>query len=142
MSRYEFMVIPAPVTARKLTGLTKDQDRFCATITDVMTDMGLAGWDFVGAETLPVHERRMFVLSKRAEKSCLVFRREIERLIDPKPVERTQKVTPKRVARQEVVDRVKSGERRITLVAPSEAPEAEAADDDAPARDDTIARLA
>lgn len=84
MSSYEFQVVPAPERAMAATNLTKNQDQYCMTVTDILTDMGLAGWDFVGAETLPVRERRMFIFSRQSQKSCLVFRREIKKLAEPK----------------------------------------------------------
>ncbi|MBF9030782.1 hypothetical protein HKCCE3408_10300 [Rhodobacterales bacterium HKCCE3408] len=115
MSRYEFKVLPAPKRPRKLTGLEKDQDKFCATLTDVMTDMGLDGWEFVSAQTLPYEERRFGLFRRVGSKPCLVFRREIERLDQAE-----QKVAPKRIARAHVVSRVNGGARRITLSDPAE----------------------
>lgn len=122
---YEFQVVPAPERVRKLTDLTKDQDRFCATVTDILTDMGLAGWEFVGAETLPYRERRMFLFSRQMHKSCLVFRREIQKMIEPKRVtlptpEITQVLEPpkpeERKARPEILAEFQS-RRRIQVTA-------------------------
>lgn len=116
MSRYEFKVIPSPKRPRKLTDLTKDQDKFCATVSDVMCDMGLEGWEFIGAETLPFEYRRFAVFNRKIEKSCLVFRREIQPLGGVEAA-----VKPKRVARSHVVAQVRDGARRISLSEPAEA---------------------
>ncbi|MBF9034845.1 hypothetical protein HKCCE2091_11395 [Rhodobacterales bacterium HKCCE2091] len=125
MSRYEFKVLPSPQRVRKLTGLARGQDKFCATLTDVMTDMGLQGWEFMGAETLPCSGRRLGLFPTSEEKSILVFRREIGRapllaeqpepvIAEVKKVE-PKKVAPKRVARSEVVARVGAGARRLNI---------------------------
>lgn len=125
MSGYEFQVVPAPERVRKLTDLTKDQDKFCATVTDILTDMGLAGWEFVGAETLPYHSRRMFIFSRTEQKTCLVFRREIERAIKPKrvtlpsPESEILGPEPVRQARPEVLAQFKT-RRRIEVASPVE----------------------
>lgn len=115
MSRYEFKVIPSPKRPLKLDGLQKDQDRFCATVTNVMTDMGLEGWEFVGAETLQVEHRALGIFARITQRSCLVFRREVSKLNDK--VEAA--VKPRRVARSHVVARVKEGKRRIRLSLPA-----------------------
>ncbi|MEM9320031.1 MAG: hypothetical protein AAGA70_13655 [Pseudomonadota bacterium] len=131
MSRYEFKVIPAPRKNRKLTDLTKNQDKFCATITDILTDMGLDGWEFVGAETLPYYQRRFGLFTRYQEKTCLVFRREIERLIEPqrlaRPSAEVMAITAEpehRTARPEMVAQFRSGARQIKLA--REASDAEA----------------
>lgn len=94
MSSYEFMVVPAPQKVRKLTGLEKDQDKFCATITDVITDQGLNGWEFMSVEVMPQRSRIMGLFPTTRMRSCLMFRREIEQLC-----ERTDDgVQPRRVA--------------------------------------------
>ncbi|MEM1272665.1 MAG: hypothetical protein AAGF88_02550 [Pseudomonadota bacterium] len=135
MSRYEFTVIPAPTRVRKLTDLTKGQDKFCATITDILTDMGLEGWDFMGAETLPYTRRRFIIFWQNAERTCLVFRREIERLVEPKRVSRPKaEVTeitsqPIREARSEVVAHFKTGARRIGVIEPDAAETKDTADE-------------
>ena len=126
MSRYEFQVVPAPTRARKLTDLTKGQDVYCATITDILTDMGLAGWEFVGAETLPHYQRRMFFFSSYSEMTCLVFRREIERLIEPSNRLQGEVFTPRRIAPQpsEMVAQKEAqkstGARRLNVSMPKE----------------------
>jgi len=127
MSCYEFQVVPAPVRSRKLTDLTKDQDQFCATVTDVLTDMGLAGWEFVGAETLPHYQRRMLIFSSYQEKTCLVFRREIKRLVEPKRLNRpSAEVTkllepqPVRQASPAAAEKIRTGARRLNISMPEQ----------------------
>ena len=119
MSSYEFQVVPAPERVRKLTDLKKDQDKFCATVTDVLTDMGLAGWEFVGAETLPFQQRRMLMFPRVADKTCLVFRREIKPKVEPKRVTASTPETievreaePEREAHEEVIAEFKSRRSR------------------------------
>ena len=119
MSRFEFKVIPSPRRPRKLEGLEKDLDKFCATMTDIMTDMGLEGWEFIGAETIQDERRALGIFSRVSDKSCLVFRRPISKL-DEK-VEAA--VKPRRVARSHVVARVREGQRRIRLSLPAPSPE-------------------
>ena len=123
MSRYEFQVVPAPTRARKLTDLTNGQDVYCATITDILTDMGLAGWDFVGAETMPHYQRRMFFFSSYSEMTCLVFRREIERLVEPSNRLQGEVLTPRRIAAQPsemVAPQQETGARRLNVSVPKE----------------------
>ena len=122
MSRYEFQVVPAPSRARKLTDLTRGQDVYCATITDILTDMGLAGWEFVGAETLPHYQRRMFFFSSYSEMTCLVFRREIERLVAPSNRLQGEIFAPKRIAAQPsaMVAQQQTGARRLNVSMPKD----------------------
>ena len=118
MSRYEFEVIPAPETAGKKTDLTKDQDVYCATVAGILTDMGLAGWDFVGAETMPHHQRRFFFFSQQGERTCLVFRREISRKRAPGEAKAEVSYPPERKARPAMVAHFNAGERRLNVSPP------------------------
>lgn len=129
MSGFEFKVVPAPKRARKLTGLAKGEDRFCATLTDVITDLGLDGWEFVGAETLPHVRRLLGLFRRREERGCLVFRRRIEPLMAETKSEAIaaeamslladdddeEVVKPKRVMRKHVVPNLRGG-GRLTLI--------------------------
>lgn len=115
MSSYEFKVVPAPIRPRKLTGLARGQDRFCATLTDVMTDLGLEGWEFVRAETLPFENRRLWFWRTRAPRSCLVFRRAIPALAD---TDADQAIRPRRVAPDDAVSVIATRPARLTLSEP------------------------
>lgn len=108
MPSYEFRVIPAPKGAGKKTDLTKGQDAFCAEISDVLTDMGRDGWEFVRAETLPERQRRKGLFSRQTDKQCLVFRRELSAKTEAEPS--VAELAPQPVAPRPV-------SRRLTLVA-------------------------
>lgn len=77
MSSYEFQVVPAPEGVRRLTKGANADSNFCITVSDVLSDMGRAGWEFVGTETMPYRRRNMLFVSWTETKSCLVFRREV-----------------------------------------------------------------
>ena len=78
MLRYEFKVIPAPRRGEKLRGVKTTEDRFALALTNVMNEQGREGWDYVGADTLPVDERAGFTGTKTSFHNMLVFRRELE----------------------------------------------------------------
>jgi hypothetical protein len=50
-------------------------DKYASTVADLMTEMGLEGWDFIGAEQLKERRRRFFVLICDVERTLMIFRR-------------------------------------------------------------------
>ncbi|MFD1914323.1 DUF4177 domain-containing protein [Halodurantibacterium flavum] len=75
MARYEYKVIPAPVRGAKLRGVRDERERFAQTISQVMNDMALQGWEYQRAETLPCEERKGLFKRETSYQNLLVFRR-------------------------------------------------------------------
>ncbi len=50
---YEFQVVPAPRKGERVEGLRTDAARMANTLTELLNDMALDGWDYVRADTLP-----------------------------------------------------------------------------------------
>ncbi|MEM6849632.1 MAG: hypothetical protein AAF580_16460, partial [Pseudomonadota bacterium] len=98
-------------------------DKYASTVADIMTEMGLDGWDFIGAEALRERRRRMFVLICDVERTLMIFRRKavVESLVDDSeakanaPEATAEPVTPRRVRRPELIADVAAGKRRITV---------------------------
>lgn len=78
MTQFEYKVVPAPVRGEKVRGAKTTEERFAATLADVMNTLGRDGWDYVRADTLPCEERVGLTGRKTAFVNMLVFRRVIE----------------------------------------------------------------
>ncbi|MEM7490076.1 MAG: DUF4177 domain-containing protein, partial [Pseudomonadota bacterium] len=50
---HEFRVIPAPRKGERVPGLTTDDARMANTLTGLLNEMAVAGWEYVRADTLP-----------------------------------------------------------------------------------------
>ena len=125
MSFFEYKVIPAPSQRRWRQRSVDGMDKYASTIADLMTEMGLEGWDFIGAEALKERRRRYFVLICDIERTLMIFRRpakvpdlseghgaaaEAKRapdVVDP--------VIPRRVKRPDLVAQVAAGARRVQV---------------------------
>ena len=125
MTRYEFKVLPAPRRAKRLKGLTRGDNRFCATITEFLNENSLEGWEFIGFETMPLEQRRFLFLTYFSECACLIFRREIEPMVldgsSRREHEEAQEdyshvafTRSQGAARAQVVDFVTSGDLQVT----------------------------
>lgn len=78
MSKYEYRVIPAPKRAKRAKGARTLQDKFAATLTDLINTEAREGWEYQRAESLPVEEKKsMLSAATESYNSVLVFRREI-----------------------------------------------------------------
>ncbi|MFW5654989.1 MAG: DUF4177 domain-containing protein, partial [Roseicyclus sp.] len=77
MSFYEYKVVPAPTTGRRRQRRVDGLDRYASTISDIMTELGLDGWDFIGAETLRERRRRFLILICDVERTLMIFRRAV-----------------------------------------------------------------
>ncbi|TCO71168.1 hypothetical protein [Rhodovulum euryhalinum] len=80
MLHYEFTVLPAPTAVRRV-GQGRKDEVFSSALTDIMNEMGAAGWDFAGAETLPCRVGR-WPFARLADRRVLVFRRARESRLD------------------------------------------------------------
>ena len=72
---YEYRVIPAPDRGDKTKGIKAPQDRFAHTLQELMNQMGVKGWEFQRAETLPSIERSGLASTTTNYRNVLVFRR-------------------------------------------------------------------
>lgn len=74
MDRYEFSVIPAPARLRRCAG-ARAEESYAMALGEILSEMGSAGWDFAGAESLPCRIGRWPFGGRRSERHVLVFRR-------------------------------------------------------------------
>jgi hypothetical protein len=77
MVQYEYKVVPVPVRGEKIRGAKTAQDRFVATLSGLMNDLGRDGWEYLRADTLPCEERVGFTGRQTTMVNMLVFRRMI-----------------------------------------------------------------
>ena len=75
MQHFEYKVIPAPARGEKERGLKTGADRFAHTLSVVMNDMAVKGWEYQRAETLPAEERSGLTGKSTVYHNLLVFRR-------------------------------------------------------------------
>lgn len=137
MNYFEYKVVPAPSQRRWRQQSVDGMDKYASTVADLMTEMGLEGWDFIGAEALKERRRRFFVLICDVERTLMIFRRpaqlhdfakrgEAEKEQEEPPV--IQPVTPRRVTRPDLVEKVAAGARRIQVNVVARVDEADAGD--------------
>lgn len=72
---YEFQVIPAPRKGERVEGLRTDDARMANTLTGLLNDMALDGWDYVRADTLPNDMSSDLSGTAPPTMTLLVFRR-------------------------------------------------------------------
>ncbi len=75
MPSYEYKVVPAPKRAKPVKGLRKGEERFARTLTELMNELGAAGWEYMRADALPVEERSGLTSRVTVYQNVLVFRR-------------------------------------------------------------------
>ncbi|WP_295530348.1 DUF4177 domain-containing protein [uncultured Thioclava sp.] len=75
MQHFEYKVIPAPARGEKERGLKTGIDRFAHTLSGLMNDMAVQGWEYLRAETLPAEERTGLTGKTTVYHNLLVFRR-------------------------------------------------------------------
>lgn len=122
MSYFEYKVVPAPSQKRWKQKKVDGLDKYASTVADLMTEMGIDGWDFIGAEQLKERRRKFFVLITDVERTLMIFRRPAQiddRLqtdassqVDAAEIEPVQ---PRRVTRPELVEQVAAGARRVQV---------------------------
>jgi len=122
MSYFEYKVVPAPSQKRWKQKKVDGLDKYASTVADLMTEMGLVGWDFIGAEQLKERRRKFFVLITDVERTLMIFRRPAQ-IDDRLQTEETRQadaahvepVQPRRVTRPELVEQVAAGARRVQV---------------------------
>lgn len=125
-------------------------DKYASTVADLMTEMGLEGWDFIGAEALKERRRRFLILVCDIERTLMIFRRpaRLHDLGSDQPAADDAAelapigpVQPRRVKRPDLIAEVAAGARRIPVTTvqrpdtpenPTGDPTAAASDDDGP----------
>jgi hypothetical protein len=75
MQHFEYKVIPAPARGEKERGVKAGVERFAHTLSGVMNDMAVKGWEYLRAETLPSEERTGLTGKSTVYHNVLVFRR-------------------------------------------------------------------
>ena len=123
MTRYEYTVIPAPARGDKSKGAKTGIERFAAALADILNEMGVEGWDYVRAETLPSEERSGLTGRTTVYHNVLVFRRAVAD-------EKTRAPVPE----QSGTEPVPAPLRPASAPDAAPAPNAEAPTSDAPVR--------
>lgn len=131
MSYFEYKVVPAPSTRRWRQRSVDGMDKYASTVSDILTEMGLEGWDFVGAEALRERRRKFLILICDVERTLMIFRRQVVGGdLEGKGTERRrtadidfEPVRPRRVSRPELIEAVAAGARRVEVKAVREASE-------------------
>ncbi|QJF50801.1 DUF4177 domain-containing protein [Roseobacter ponti] len=77
MPQYEYRVIPAPDRGLKARGFSTADSRFANALQTLMNDMGMRGWEYQRAETLPVSDGDGPESAGTQWRNMLVFRRQI-----------------------------------------------------------------
>ncbi|MEM9580820.1 MAG: hypothetical protein AAF891_09045 [Pseudomonadota bacterium] len=75
MTRFEYKVIPAPLRGKRGKGVKGHDGKFAFALQGLMNDMGLDGWEYQRAETLPSEERSGLTGRTTVYRNMLVFRR-------------------------------------------------------------------
>jgi hypothetical protein len=120
MGYFEYKVVPAPTQRRRRQRCVDGLDKYASTVADMLTELGLEGWDFVGAEVLRERRRRFLMLPDEVERTFLVFRRpgSLHRASTgdvAQPAPPPEPVAPRRVRRPDLVAEVAAGARRIEV---------------------------
>jgi len=82
MTKFEYKVLPAPKKPGKIKGLKRGEDKFAASLTALMNELGAEGWEFQRSDTLPVESRSGLTNRTTTFHTMLVFRRIIHDLDD------------------------------------------------------------
>ena len=83
MSRFEYKVVTAPRTGRRIKGVRGVEARFAMTVEEVINDSASDGWEYVRTETLPC-EHRGWLRRRVEDHTVLIFRRSRE--VEPRHV--------------------------------------------------------
>lgn len=93
MRSFEYQVIPAPKKGEKTKAAKTPADRFAVALTVLMNKMGVAGWEYIRADTLPCEERVGLTGTKSVYQNMLVFRRELRadavEMLEPATLKKT-----------------------------------------------------
>lgn len=76
--RYEYKVVPAPRKAAKAQGVKGTEAKFAVALSQLMNEMGAAGWEYQRTDTLPCEERQGLTGRTTTFQNMLVFRRALE----------------------------------------------------------------
>ncbi len=79
---YEYRVIPAPRKARRIRGLKRGEDRFAASVAEILNELGAEGWEYQRSDTLPLEARSGLTGHTTTFRTMLVFRRVVRVLGD------------------------------------------------------------
>lgn len=125
--QYEYRIVPAPTRRMRFKGLTRKDDAFSLTLTEVMNDQAREGWEYVRADKL-AETRGMWPFRRQMpEKDLLVFRRTMKRHVERLnefDVE-AAKIRARKVRRSDLVAMVEAGGRKVEIGEPINAIAAE-----------------
>ncbi len=96
MSKFEYIVVPAPTKGLKAKGLRSPEARFAHALATAMNTLGKDGWDYVRADTLPAEERQGLTKTRTVYHNMLVFRRPVAEDVVEMPADpvELEKATP------------------------------------------------
>lgn len=82
MPRFEYLTVPAPRKGEKAKGIKTPEARIALAMQSVLNEKGAEGWDYVRADLIPMEERAGLTSKSVNYHTVLVFRREIDPLIE------------------------------------------------------------
>lgn len=75
VQRWEYRALPAPRRGNRVRGVKAPEERFAATIAEVMNEAGREGWEYLRSDTLPFEERQGLTGHATSWQVLLIFRR-------------------------------------------------------------------
>ncbi len=82
MTKYEYRVVPAPRKAHRIRGLKRGEDKFAASVAEILNELGAEGWEYQRSDTLPMDSRSGLTGHTTTFRTMLVFRRRVRALDD------------------------------------------------------------
>ena len=81
MSYYDYKIVPAPTSAKRVKGVKAASDLFAITLTEAVNEVARQGWEYVRSESMSADTPGGFLRrGKTEEVVLLVFRRPREHL--------------------------------------------------------------
>ncbi len=123
MTKYEYKIVSAPVTAVKVRRMSGKAKEVAGDVSELMNELGEYGWEYVRSETLKTRRRRWLIVKEWRTCEVMVFRRVFAKIEAPEDmagavITEPVVIEPRRVRNVEAVRRAKAGERRIHLKTP------------------------
>ena len=75
VTKYEYRVVPAPRKPHRIRGLKRGEDRFAASVAEILNELGAEGWEYQRSDTLPMDSRSGLTGHTTTFRTMLVFRR-------------------------------------------------------------------
>ena len=97
---FEYKVVLAPKRPERVKGLKRGEDKFAASLAQMMNKYAADGWEYQRTDTLPVESRSGLTSKTTTFQNMLVFRRALEEA-QTNPIDETEAVAEEELAAQE-----------------------------------------